>query len=82
MAALAEEPKVKPCNAKFQFGTCPTPGCGFDHTEKSMQSLLKKRIWDLAKAAYRPEKEKLLSYVDYAVKKVEEEKLTTPKKST
>jgi hypothetical protein len=82
MAALAEEPKVKPCHAKFQFGTCPTPGCGFDHTEKSMQSLLKKRIWDLAKAAYRPETDKFLSYVDYAVKKVEEEKLTNPKKST
>ena len=78
MAAMAEE-KIKPCHAFFQNGICESRECIYDHNEKAMQTLLKKRIWDLAKAAKRPDADKFLSYVEYAVKKVDEEKLAASK---
>ena len=81
LLAAMGDPKIKPCHTKFQHGECVTPGCTFDHTDKGMQSLLKKRIWDLAKAAYRPEAAKCISYLEHAIKTVEEERKVSPKKT-
>ena len=81
MAAMGEE-KIRPCHAKFQHGECEAPGCVYDHTDKAMQSLLKKRIWDLAKAAYRPEASKCISYLEHAFKTVDEEKKAGSKKTS
>jgi hypothetical protein len=80
LAAMGDQ-KIKPCHTKFQHGECVTPGCTFDHTEKGMQTLLKKRIWDLAKAAYRPEAAKCISYLEHAIKTVEDERKAGPKKT-
>jgi len=80
IAAMGEE-KLKPCHTKFQHGECVTPGCTFDHTEKGMQTLLKKRIWDLAKAAFRPEAAKCISYLEHAIKTIDEERKAGPKKT-
>jgi hypothetical protein len=79
-AAMADE-KIRPCHAKFQHGECETPGCIYDHTDKAMQTLLKKRIWDLAKAAFRPDASKCISYLEHAIKTVDEEKKAGPKKT-
>jgi hypothetical protein len=46
-----------------------------------MQTLLKKRIWDLAKAAFRPDASKCISYLEHAIKTVDEEKKAGPKKT-
>ena len=81
MFAAMEDEKIRPCHVKFQHGECETPGCTYDHSDKAMQTVLKKRIWDLAKAAYRPEASKFLTYIDHAVKTVDEEKKTGSKKT-
>ena len=80
LAAMGDEKPQKPCHTKFQHGECVTPGGIYDHSDKGMQTLLKKRIWDLAKASYRPESTKFLTYVEHAVKTIDEEKKAGSKK--
>ena len=72
LAAVADANKhVAGCHKKFQFGTCTDPKCQLDHSEDGLRRLYLKRIWDLAKATYRPDPSAVMRNLKHALEEIE-----------
>jgi len=46
--------KKKGCHWKYMYGECTNKGCMMDHSDEMIQSMWKKKVWELAKAAKSP----------------------------
>jgi len=47
--------RKKGCFWKYMYGECTNKECTMDHRDETIQSMRKKRVWDLAKAVKSPE---------------------------
>ena len=62
------EDKKKGCFWKYMYGECTNKDCTMDHRDETIQSMWKKKVWDLAKAVKSPGCETLVSELQRALR--------------
>ena len=58
----------KGCYWKYMYGECTNKSCTMDHSDEVIQSMWKKRVWELAKAAKTPGGEALVQELQRALR--------------
>ena len=66
-----DAPRANGCHRKFQFGKCSDNNCKLDHTEEGIRRVYMKRVWELAKAAHRPDSASVMRNVKHALEEID-----------